>query len=432
MNKELRKQKLTALQNGSQSYMTGVRIQYKGENQPFNVYKIPLEYLVYNKYNGRIGSLVKSFEKQNHLLDATAPNDVEIIEKFLLEINPQRNEFTMKSLAEDGQRQHGIVTNDGVIVDGNRRAVLLNTIYRNREAWRAKGVDVEASAYFIAVILPEDIGQKEIVKLETEYQMGEDAKLDYNPIEKYLRSRDLKDVHGFKISEIARMMGESESSIEKYLQIMEVMEDYLDYLGYQGIYTRLEKREGQFVDLNTYLRRYKNGNSSMADWNYQDIDIADLQAICYDYIRAQYEGKEFRYIAQASKSNSAFCKKAVWDIFSNDHIEDMQNIQEKPLNQYISENPDADLTKLLRQRDEEWSRQVENDLKKNLGKAKRRLEDINEADQPLQLAQKALDTLRSINTESDSFVSEELALVLKQIGSLSYEYGKLIKNEMKK
>jgi len=431
MNKELRKQKLTALQNG-QTYMTGVRIQYKGENLPFNVYKIPLEYLVYNKYNGRIGSLVKSFEKQNHLLDATAPNDIEVIEKFLLEINPQRNEFTMNSLAEDGQRQHGIVTNEGVIIDGNRRAVLLNTIYRNREIWRAKGIDVSASAYFIAVILPEDINQKEIVKLETEYQMGEDAKLEYNPIEKYLRSRDLQNLHGFQISEIARMMGESKSNIEKYLQIMEVMEDYLDYLGYQGIYTRLEKREGQFVDLNSYLKRYKNGNSSMADWNYQDIDIADLQTICYDYIRAQYEGKEFRYIAQASKSNSAFCKKAVWDVFSIDHLEDMQNVEEKPLDQYISENPDADLTKLLRQRDEEWSRQVENDLKKNLGKAKRRLEDINEADQPLQLAQKALETLCSINTESDSFVSEELAQVLKQIGSLSYNYGKMIKNEMKK
>lgn len=431
MNRDLRKAKLLEVQN-STPYMTGIRIQYKGENQSFNVYKIPLKYLVYNKYNGRIGSLVKSFEKQNHTLDATNPNDIEIIEKFLLEINPQRNDYTMNSLAEEGQRVYGIVTNDGVIVDGNRRAVLLNKIYKNREQWRANHVDVDASEFFIAAILPEDIGQKDIVRLETEYQMGEDAKLEYNPIEKYLRSRDLKEVHDFQIPEIARMMGESKSDIEKYLEILEVMEDYLDYLGYDGIYTRLEKREGQFVDLTSYLRRYKNGNSAMANWNYEEDDIACLQAICYDYIRAQYEGKEFRYIAQPSKSNSAFCKKNVWDVFSNDHLEDLQQIQEKPLNQYIDENPDGDYVKLLRQRDEEWTEAVENNLKKNLGKAKRQLEDLNEADQPLQLAQRAYNTLLSINKDSDSFVSEDVALVLKQIGSMCYEYGKIIKNEMKK
>ena len=98
--------------------------------------RFPLEYLIYNKYNGRIGSLVKSFEKQNHVLNAENNDDTKLIERFLWESKPERNEFTLNSLVEEGQKQYGIVTNDGVIIDGNRRAMILNKIYLDREVWK--------------------------------------------------------------------------------------------------------------------------------------------------------------------------------------------------------------------------------------------------------------------------------------------------------
>ncbi len=39
-------------------------IWYKNERKSFPVYEIDLEYLIYNRYNGRIASFVKSYEKQ--------------------------------------------------------------------------------------------------------------------------------------------------------------------------------------------------------------------------------------------------------------------------------------------------------------------------------------------------------------------------------
>ena len=103
---------------------------------------------------------------------------------------------------------------------------------------------VDECKYFIAAILPEGADPREVIQLETVYQMGEDAKLDYNPIEKYLRCKDLKEVHRFKDWEIAKMMGEKPQQITEWLEILKVMERYLEYLGYQGIYTRLEKGRG--------------------------------------------------------------------------------------------------------------------------------------------------------------------------------------------
>lgn len=61
MDSNTRKAKLAELkENSNNIYSTGIPLQYKGENRIENVYKIPLEYLIYNKHNGRIGSEVLS------------------------------------------------------------------------------------------------------------------------------------------------------------------------------------------------------------------------------------------------------------------------------------------------------------------------------------------------------------------------------------
>lgn len=63
-------------------------IYYKGKKQKLPVYQIDLEYLVYNQWNGRIASLVKSHYKETGFeIDATDPKGIELIEKFLWRSN---------------------------------------------------------------------------------------------------------------------------------------------------------------------------------------------------------------------------------------------------------------------------------------------------------------------------------------------------------
>ena len=93
-----------------------------------------MEILVYNPYNGRIGSVVKSYEKQDHKLVPDNPDDAAIIERFLWESKPSANEQTERSLRSIGQQKFGIVTADGIIIDGNRRASIMNRIRRDERS----------------------------------------------------------------------------------------------------------------------------------------------------------------------------------------------------------------------------------------------------------------------------------------------------------
>ena len=84
MDAATRKAKLEELkQNQLNQVMTGIPLRYKGQQTTQIVWRIPLEFLIYNKYNGRIGSEVLSYEMQNGALNAENDEDRELIEKFL-------------------------------------------------------------------------------------------------------------------------------------------------------------------------------------------------------------------------------------------------------------------------------------------------------------------------------------------------------------
>lgn len=400
-------------------------IIYKGEKKLLPVFEIPLEFLVYNKYNGRILSMVKSYEQQFHSLIVENKADKKTIEKFLWESKIVRNKITMQDLIDFGQKKIGIVTRDGIIIDGNRRASLLNKISEEKNT---------GPAYFKAIILDDtlDDNPKEIMHLETKYQMGEDDKLDYNPIEKYLKCKDLTTIE-FGTAEIANMMGEKEPRINEWLAIMRLMDDYLDSLGYNGIYTRLEKLEGQFVDLNRFLKRYDNG-SKLVDWPYKESDISDLKAICFDYMRARYEGKEFRAIAALSKKESFFCKQKVWEKFRDNHFKtiDPINNKEYSIDELREKEPHKNLSTILKIRDDDWKSNSAATLTGNLEKARRRLQDFNEENAPLILLRRAKDTLNSINTDVEPFYNDATVLLLiKEISSLTQAYQKIITSNKK-
>lgn len=426
MDAQTRKQKLQELiKKDSNIAMTGIPLQYKGETRIEKVYRIPLDYLVYNKYNGRIGSEVLSYEKQNGELNPEIDADRELIERFLYESKEDRNKTTMNSLLKNGQQRYGIVTADGKIVDGNRRAMLLNRLFHKRDELGHTYAEVEKCKYFLAIILPDDAEERDIQKLETIYQMGEDDKLDYNPIEKYLKCRELKRL-GFSEEDIAEFMSEKPSQIKQWLRILTLMEEYLNEYGYDGIYTRLDKTEGQFVDLEGYLDSYqkKGANIRNVDWDYQDSDISDLKTVCFDYIRARYEGKEFRDIAKTGKDGSIFFYRDLWNDFFKAHMEKIP-MDEESVQEMREKHPDEDLSMLLRSRDNEWIQSAKGVLKGNLNKYSRKLEDKRAANKPADLIERALSALQSVDQEQDSFLKDPHILeMVKEIGRITWEMKK--------
>ncbi len=404
-------------------------VVYKNTKDKMSVFAIPFENLVFNKYNGRILSMTKSFERQFYELEPSNEKDSSKISDFLYESKKDRNDSTAIDLKKWGQKRYGIVTKDGVIIDGNRRASLLIRNYSE---------DVtKYQPYFLAVILDDvldGINSRDIMQLETTYQMGEDEKLDYNPIEKYLKCQQLID-NDFTTLQIAQMMGmpKKEGQIKEWLEILNLMDEYLDSLGYNGIYTRLEKREGQFVDLNNYLNKYKNG-TGLVQWNYdKESDVSDLKMVCFDYIRAQYEGKEFRSIAKPGKE-SFFCKENVWKKFFDEHntLINPFNASEKSPDELREEYPDAPLSKLLKERDDTWTLKAKGPMQGNLNKSVKFLDDVNDANAPQILIARAIGTLEQVNIENPAFFEDnEIDNLLKRINEIIWDFKQAIKNKRK-
>ena len=405
MNAAERKAKLKEFtEHPEKACRTGIPITYHGGTITLNAYAIPLEYLVYNPYNGRIGSVVKSYERQNHQLNPEDFGDKAIIEKFLWDSKPDANKKTKERLLKEHQQKHGIVTADGIIIDGNRRASLLNNIMCDDTI---PFTEKSHCQFFIAIILPEDADKKEILALETTYQMGEDAKVDYNPIEKYLKCKDLKDA-GFTDDDIADMMDCKPGEVRTMLSALRLMDEYLDEYDYSGMYTQLDKSEDSFLKLDAALKKFKAGVPSM--WAYDpESDVTDLKLVAFDYIRANFAQNLFREIISAPTSKktaaSFFAKQEVWKEFRDQHFKTTDAITEESVQEIMERNP-PDLGRALKARDQQWKLKVEDAFDDNYLKCSDMLNNHANAARPLQQLMKACQALEVVDVNQPSFKSD--------------------------
>lgn len=393
MNKETRIQKIQDILK--QEPTGNEKIVWKDKLESMPVYEISLEYLVYNKHNGRILSKTKSFETQRGEINPETSEGKRLIEKFLWDSRSDKNEKTKKDLEKYGQKRVGIITKDGIIIDGNRRAMLLNQI--------------DKFDYFRAIVLDVTSTQDpiEIEKLETSYQMGEDEKLSYNPIEVYLKTTDLykklskqseyseknKDISAIK--KIYDWIGDYKAfsgikGVEERLEIMKIIDDYLDYLGYNNHYTQLGRIEDQFISLTKWLKIFYGTGSTKADWGYKNGDVDDLKNIAFDYIRANYEGKSFRSIASGQKENHFFGNKQIWYSFKEKHFKNIQPIYDNE----DSINIDSpDLEKTLKSRDGNFIAKAKPLLEENLKEHEQLIYNQKHKDEPEKLLKKSIDAL---------------------------------------
>ena len=383
------------------AYANGYPLLYRGVLQPCQVWEIPMEALIYNQYNGRIGSVVKSYEKQSHTLNPEDENDAALIEKILWNSKLDANKNTLESLKKTGQIKFGIVSSDGVIIDGNRRASLMNRI---RKDIKSTQEEKDRCAFFKAVILPENATKKEILQLETSFQMGEDAKVDYNPIEKYLKCKDLEDAT-FTKDEIASFMGITKKDVEQNLEILDLMNQYLSFYEYDGIYTMAEGHEDSFQKLNIALKQYKSGVANM--WNYTEEDLNNLMAVAFDYIRLNLPQNDIRDIFRKPSQNngSIFSSKERWERFFEKHEANMESFQEKPVEEYTKDATGDDITPCLQARDAAWRKKIETTLTDTFKEAQDEIDSQLRSSAPILLVSKAQGALNSIDSNTASFKS---------------------------
>lgn len=285
----------------------------------FEVYKIPLAYLVPNILNDRITWKIREFEAENgRALSVESDDDVSYLYSLILNEHPADNERTKADLAKNGQQVDGVITNEGIIIDGNRRATLLRALF-NGEADKY-GQSVEDFRYFNAIVLPGDIDGKEIMALETMLQIGADKPVEYNRICLYIKVDNLLNA-GYTYPQIKQYMGlKSDKDVEEMESIFKLMLEYLEAIGKPNHFTLLDGLEDQFINTKTVFKRLDNRTYN-AEWEYTPEDVVEFKTVCYDYMRAKFEGKKYRevLVGRPNKSNGVFIEKSVWEDFLAHH-----------------------------------------------------------------------------------------------------------------
>ena len=287
--------------------------------ETFNVYRIPLNLLVPNVLNDRITWRIREYEAENdRKINIESDSDVEFLYSLILEEHKSDNERTKADLAKKGQMVDGVITEDGIIIDGNRRATLLRALF-NGDADKFNK-SVEDFRYFNAIVLPGYIDGKEIMALETMLQIGADKPVEYNRICLYIKVDNLL-AAGYTYKQIKQYMNlKSEKDVENMANVFKLMVEYLEAIGKPNHFTLLDGLEDQFLNTKTVFQRLDNETYD-ANWDYGADDVAEFKLVCYDYMRAKFEGKKYRdiLVGRPNKTNGVFIDKKVWEDFLKHH-----------------------------------------------------------------------------------------------------------------
>ena len=201
------------------------KLAVDGLTSTYRIYQIRLDYIFYNDQNDRIATWISRYKSEENI-DHIDRSDLEqynkLIENFIVQSNPEKMKATQKNIETLGQQKFGIVLKDGRVIDGNRRFTCLRRLSETNQNFN----------YFEAVILDKDIenNAKQIKMLELQLQIGEEARVDYDPIDRLVGIyNDIVANQLLTVEEYAMSTNmESVKDVEKLVDISMLLVEFLE------------------------------------------------------------------------------------------------------------------------------------------------------------------------------------------------------------
>ena len=101
-------------------------------------------------------------------------------------------------------------------------------------------------------------------------------------------------------------------------------------------------------------------------------------------------------------------------------------MKEPSVEDIIRDNPEGDLKRLLRARDQAWREKVEKKLMDNFNASRDKLNNKQQSAEPMKLLKKAFDALSAIDTNQPSFKADlEIKEYLKKIITIATNYSEV-------
>ncbi|MCQ2975903.1 MAG: hypothetical protein MJ211_13970 [Bacteroidales bacterium] len=257
-------------------------ITWKQGLQNYDVFRIPVDILVYNSTNGRMFMEAKKFEsEQNVSLDELKVSDPERyndeVENLIWSTNEERNNYTKKEIEKFGQLEPGVVLDDGTVIDGNRRFTCLRRLHREHPT-------DERFAYFDAALIKVDgkkITHKILKEYELKVQFGADEKVGYNVINMNMSIYDLiekSDTKDFDYTSVAELVNKTPGEIAKICKTCELVDEFLEYIKKPGEYKIAEEMK-IYWPLEPLVTYFDNEGKNLTE-----IEKLERKHLFFDYL----------------------------------------------------------------------------------------------------------------------------------------------------
>lgn len=349
----------------------------------YPVYKIQLSKLYYNDQNDRIATWLAQYKSDNKIdsmRDISQDDYNKIIHGLITESNPTSLKKTQQNIELVGQQEAGVVLMDGRVIDGNRRFTCL----RNLEQKTGK------TQYFEAVILDRSIenNAKQIKMLELMLQHGVDEKIDYAPIDRLVGIyTDIIETKLLTAKEYANSVNLSENDIQVEIEKANLMIEFLEFINApkQFHIARQFNVVDPLKELYMMLKKVKS-----------DEQREQLKNIVFAQLIYQPFGDMTRHIRKIKKISSN-------SLFFNDFLEEQVQIVERVCDVF-EQYPQVTSKEINIIRNDD---KLKNDFSRSTDKFVSRVDSDETRNQPIKIAEKALDRLASIDTNIFKKMSEE-------------------------
>ena len=244
-------------------------IQWKGKSKILPVILFPVTDVLLNNNSHRIRANLESHEMAEKLNDPHTLEAQEVIEAVIRD-QPGYDDL-LENLRIEGQRDAGVMTVDGVLINANRRAVALR--------------DIDPKSYIKVAILPEDSTPEEEIRLELKLQMQQEFKQSYTFTNELLFIEDLGKQR-YSTAQIAKELRWKEQEVQQHQQMLAIIRDLQQRCGPSlKLIAFDENRREIMIELNKKLQQLERTDPRAAERLLINRAVAMFTDVGYELIR---------------------------------------------------------------------------------------------------------------------------------------------------
>lgn len=231
---------------------------------PLPVIEIPLEMAVLNTQSFRIAArLADHPDRASVEADPDGEKSQQIVADLVREIHREAHNLK-SSLETGGQRQPGVITRSGKLINANTRWVLL------RDLWNE---GVTTAGRLRVAVLPATFSAADELQLESVLQQQREHKDEYTFVSELLMLRGLVQDAGLSPAQIAAQQErkDGESEVRKLLEVLDLMDvarrllDPANPIPLSTFDSETSRKENWLGILNKYRALRKSANPADAD-----------------------------------------------------------------------------------------------------------------------------------------------------------------------